>query len=239
MTLTRQLIKEGLFSDTIVGVSVPERHTEIREVPFKVARKMIVANHYSGTLRACQKATLGVYYHKEMLGAIAIGLGLNPDTQRGNEAIEFERLWLSDLMPKYSETVVIGALHTYIRETMPEISRVWTWADLGENNPGTIYKAANYKYLRSVTGHFWISPEGDKIHDRTLYALQTKSNPKPKLLDKNPRLWGEGKESVPFTMEWRYANGWEKTTAKLLLFEYDLYPSKKLKRKRHRLLSSH
>ena len=229
MPLSRRLIREGLFSDVVVGVEVPARSTEIRRCREKVARRIISAHHYSGGMRIMAMDTLTVHYKGLVSGAISLSWGQNPRQAREEKAIEFDRLWLSDEMPKFSESVVIGALHTYLRVVHPSVERIRSWSDVGEGNPGTIYKAANYRYVRSVTGHFYRHREtGEKTHGTTIWTPG-------RHLDKSPHRLFE--ESCPGrnNPQWLEANGWEAMETEQRLYEFDLWAGKKRRRRLRRL----
>lgn len=51
-----------------------------------------------------------------------MGYGIRPKIKGGydmDSTREFDRMWLSDDMPKYSETIVLSLFHRYLREAHP------------------------------------------------------------------------------------------------------------------------
>ena len=172
MTLKRKIIYGGLWGDIPIGVDVPKRETAIRACARAQAAQIIRANHYSRKTAATPSyINLLVYYRGTVSGALMLGygIGLNSHILERDSSVEFDRMWLSDDMPKYSETVVLGALHTYIRAAYPKIRQIRTFADTGVGNDGTIYRAANYKFERSVPAGFYILPDKTRIHRVALW----------------------------------------------------------------------
>ena len=78
-------------------------------------------------------------------------------------------MWLSDDMPKYSETICLSLLHKYIRATHKEIKYLISYADTSIGNKGTIYKAANYEHIDTIKADFYILPSGERVHPVTMW----------------------------------------------------------------------
>ena len=204
MTLRRELIWGGLWGDQLDGVRAPKRHTELRRTNEETAAAIIVKNHYSRSRPFLHKTVnFIVLWHGEIHGAIMLGLGHTPTGNGSLDGwrIEFDRMWLSDDMPKYSETCVIGLLHTWLRKARPEIRVIASWSDTSEGNFGTIYKAANYRYVKATPCPFYRLPCGRKIHGTSLFHLH-----------------GTRRDSM---LRLRYP-GIQKIEGDQLLFEYEL-----------------
>lgn len=90
---------------------------------------------------------------------------LGPDEPlRNGELVELCRVWLPDAMPKNSETAAIGRAIKQLRRDWPELhndgTRRWlpypkaiiSLADTEFSHQGTIYLAANFKYLGWTKG---------------------------------------------------------------------------------------
>jgi len=58
-------------------------------------------------------------------------------------------MWLSDEMPKFSETITISLLHHFLRKVYPNIKHLISYSDNSTDvgNTGTIYKASNYRLI--------------------------------------------------------------------------------------------
>ena len=80
-------------------------------------------------------------------------------------------MWLSDDMPKFSETITISLLHHYLRKVHPEIKHLISYADNSDDvgNVGTIYKAANYRLIGKIKSDFYILESGERVHPITMW----------------------------------------------------------------------
>lgn len=116
------------------GYECPSKHIRILPCEKDVADHVIIPHHYSHKTTANPCINLLVYYKGKVEGAMQIGYGIRPkikgeldtDTTR-----EFDRMWLSDAMPKYSETITLSLLHKYLRRCHPEIKHLISYADFG------------------------------------------------------------------------------------------------------------
>lgn len=105
------------------------------------------------------------------LGAIQLGYGIRPKMKHtistaitATNFCEFDRMWLSDELPKFSESRTIGSLLSYIKQVHPRIKFIITYADESAGNKGTIYKATNAIQLEPVQCDFYLLPDGERIH---------------------------------------------------------------------------
>jgi adenine modification enzyme len=110
------------------------------------------------------------------LGAIQLGYGIRPKMKHtisteitADNFCEFDRMWLSDDLPKFSESRTIGLLLSYIKRVHSRIKFIITYADESAGNKGTIYKATNAIQLESVKCDFYILPDGERIHPVSMY----------------------------------------------------------------------
>ena len=80
-------------------------------------------------------------------------------------------MWLSDDMPKFSETITISLLHHYLKKVYPEIKHLISYADNSSDvgNEGTIYKAANYRQIDKIKSDFYILETGERVHPITMW----------------------------------------------------------------------
>lgn len=206
MVLKRKVIYGGLWGDEVLGVVALKRQTALLVTNFDTASRIIRTHHYSKkTAGIPSPFNFVVEYKGKQSGALQLGYGQNPALNGVLEGhtVEFDRMWLSDDMPKYSETCVIGLLHTYLRVAHPKITRITTYSDTGEGNFGTIYKAANYRFDGETKGAFYRLPDGEKIHRVSLWHRH----------GKNGNDWEWLRERYP---------GIERLTAPQLRFVYDL-----------------
>lgn len=105
-----------------------------------------------------------------------IGYGIRPHIKTERDGVldwhkvrEFDRMWLSDDMPKYSESICLSLLHHYLRATHKEIKYLISYADTSIGNTGTIYKAANYELTGRLKADFYLLPSGERVHPVTMW----------------------------------------------------------------------
>lgn len=160
--------------DKIIGYEQKEKEIKIVVCNKKEADEIIIANHYSHKATKNSFLSFLVYYKDKVDGALQIGYGIKPrskGTLNPDEVREFDRMWLSDEMPKYSETITLSLLHHYLRKVHPEIKYLISYADNSSDvgNEGTIYKAANYKLIDKVKSDFYILESGERVHPVTMW----------------------------------------------------------------------
>ena len=158
----------------IIGYEQKDKEIRIVVCEKKQADEIIIANHYSHKATKNSFLSFLVYYRGVVAGALQVGYGIKPrskGTLNPDEVREFDRMWLSDDMPKYSETITLSLLHHYLRKVHPEIKYLISYADNSSDvgNEGTIYKAANYKLIDKVKSDFYILESGERVHPVTMW----------------------------------------------------------------------
>jgi hypothetical protein len=158
----------------IVGYEAPDKGIKIVVCDRKEADPIIIQNHYSHKVAKNTFLSFLVYHYGKVSGALQIGYGINPrrkGTYNPDETREFDRMWLSDEMPKFSETITLSLLHHYLRKAHPEIKHLISYADNSSDvgNEGTIYKAANYKQIDKIKADFYILESGERVHPVTMW----------------------------------------------------------------------
>lgn len=139
----------------------------------KEADATICKYHYS---HKSPKNTAMSFSVDDGLGYIQLGYGIRPAkkgflgeyVEKGNY-FEFDRMWLSDKLPKLSESQVIGLLLEFLRKTKPEIKFIITYADGSVGNRGIIYKATNAIELESVACDFYLLLSGERVHPVSMW----------------------------------------------------------------------
>ena len=167
--------KIPIYQDNkIIGYEAPSKGIKIVVCKKSEADPIIITNHYSHKVTKNSFLSFLVYYYGKVSGALQIGFGIHPKNKgqyNSNEVREFDRMWLSDDMPKFSETITISLLHHYLRKVHPEIKHLISYADNSEDvgNVGTIYKAANYKLVGKTKSDFYILESGERVHPITMW----------------------------------------------------------------------
>lgn len=167
--------KIPIYQDNkIIGYEAPSKGIKIVVCMKSEADPIIIANHYSHKVTKNSFLSFLVYYYGKVSGALQIGYGTKPKSKgqyNSNEVREFDRMWLSDDMPKFSETITISLLHHYLRKVHPEIKHLISYADNSDDvgNVGTIYKAANYRLIGKIKSDFYILESGERVHPITMW----------------------------------------------------------------------
>ena len=168
--LKKRFLRGGLFED-VVGVQCEAKGIRLMESTRGECQPLIIEHHYSHTCPANSQYFLAVFHDDRLAGAIALGVGIRPavnGTKKGSH-VEFDRMWLDDSMPKFSETIVISMLHMWIRERLPDVVTVTSYADEGAGMTGTIYRAANYTEVARTPVDMYVDEEGNRIHPVTMW----------------------------------------------------------------------
>lgn len=174
---TNGIYLAGLFDEVCVGWR--RKWIVLREVSTEIADKMVIAHHYSHKATSNRFLSMGVFaptIAPEMLGVIQLGYGIKPKQKHtwgggvtGENSREFDRMWLDDRLPKYSETIVLSCLEHYLRERYPEIRFLISYADGSTGRTGTIYKAGNYRRCGDIKADFYVLPSGERVHPVTMW----------------------------------------------------------------------
>jgi hypothetical protein len=137
----------------------------------KQADAIIVKNHYSNKPTKNSFLNMLVYYNDIVSGALQIGYGIRPKISKfkTGEVCEFDRMWLSDVMPKFSETITLSLLHNFLKKRYKNLKAIISYSDTSVGNEGTIYKAGNYKLIDKLKCDFYITEQGERIHPVTMW----------------------------------------------------------------------
>ena len=159
----------------------------IREIDRKLARDMIVKNHYSQKWTKCSVA-LGLYYsdgtqHKffdmedeKLIGVICYGdpigrhSGASISTEIPRENVyELVRLFIHDGYGSNIESYLIGQGFKWLKENQPHIKALISYADPQAGHVGTIYQATNWIYVgqSDSTGNEYFY-KGRWTHSKTI-----------------------------------------------------------------------
>lgn len=95
----------------IEGFECPSKRIKIVKCDKESADAVIVPNHYSHKAVSNSCINMLVIYNDRVEGAMQIGYGIRPKIKGDLDAEstrEFDRMWLSDNMPKFSETIALS-----------------------------------------------------------------------------------------------------------------------------------
>ena len=130
---------------------------------------MMVEHHYSHTVPVNSMLSLGYSGMINCHGGVMLGYGVNPKKAKEPGTYEFDRMWLSDEMPKYSETIVLSLFHKYLKATHPQVKKIISDRISPPGTTGLSTKRANYKYVGKIPCRHYILPDGTRIHPVTFW----------------------------------------------------------------------
>ena len=145
---------------------------QVRPVSVKIAKGILVGNHYLHSMPGGTQMTFGVFLEQRLLGALALGVGpfnahrLVSGATHG-DCICLTRLWLDDGLPKNSESRVLAVvLRSMARHT--SVKFVVSYSEPAAGHVGTIYQAGGWLYT-GMSGPSVLYDLGDGVirHSRT------------------------------------------------------------------------
>lgn len=164
----KKLLKDG---ENVIGIT--NGHISLQICSSQEADTVLKEQHYS---HKCTRNRFLSFKINNGNGYLQLGYGIRPLCKKNisiyitpKNYCEFDRMWLSDELPKNSETQVISLLLSFIKQTMPHIKFVITYADESVGNKGIIYKASNAIYLGYIYVDFYKLPSGERIHPITIW----------------------------------------------------------------------
>tara|TARA_R110000744_G_C19100447_1_gene533499 strand:+ start:45 stop:686 length:642 start_codon:yes stop_codon:yes gene_type:complete len=156
----------------VVGYECKKKQIQIVMCDKHQADSIIIKYHYSKKPTKNSFLNMLVIYENKVSGALQIGYGIRPNKNKNfkkGEVVEFDRMWLSDNMPKYSETITLSLLNNFLKNRYKNLKAIISYSDTSVGNNGTIYKAGNYKLIDKHKVDFYITQEGERIHPVTMW----------------------------------------------------------------------
>jgi hypothetical protein len=160
------------WTNYIIGYECKIKDIKIMVCEKSQADIIISKNHYSKKPTKNSFLNFLVYWKGEIHGALQLGYGIRPKIKgiyNSDEVREFDRMWLSDEMPKFSETITLSLLHNFLKKCYPNLKALISYSDTSVGNNGTIYKAANYKLIDNIKSDFYILENGERVHPVTMW----------------------------------------------------------------------
>jgi len=156
----------------LYGDEKVEKTLVFKEISYETTKDMIIKNHYSHKWNTSfGKVNVGVFNEGILLGVASFGNLMNPKSYKSfnkdfeqENVIELNRLWVDDKLGKNTETILLSASWSILRNNYPNIKVVQSFAD-GRLGCGTIYKASNFKYYGAEESTFYEHIEtGETYH---------------------------------------------------------------------------
>lgn len=130
---------------------------KVKPVPFMVAKGIMVRYHYLHSLPGGTVLAFGVFWGSRLMGAVTLGAGpANAyrlvDGAVADDCLTLSRFWLSDELPRNSESRTIGIILRTMRKHSG-IRFLVSYADPSHGHIGVIYQATGWLYtgLSSAT----------------------------------------------------------------------------------------
>lgn len=135
----------------------------IKEIDRKLANETIIKNHYSHKVYNATYIHLGIFSNGKLEGVLQYGYAMNPASQNSvvsgteiNEYLELNRMWLSERLPKNSESKSISYSLKYIKKKFNgKIKWIQSFADERCGKFGVVYQACSFNYYGEHTSDFW------------------------------------------------------------------------------------
>jgi len=169
-------MKEVLYTKTLFGkepIGMTNGFITLKECSSGEADSVICKYHYSHKTTKNKFKSFSVNNGK---GYLQLGYGIRPHLKHTISKLitkdnycEFDRMWLSDELPKYSESQTIGILLSYLKNVYPKIKFVITYADGSAGNTGIIYQATNAISIGKVHVDFYLLASGERVHPVSMY----------------------------------------------------------------------
>ena len=179
MGLAKEFIRAA--DGSLRGIRVPKKDIELVLWNHADINELVIKHHYAHKPAANSRISMGVVHEGHLRGAVQIGVGIRPQVKTGKndesldpaEVYEFDRMWLADEMPKFSESIVLSCVHRFLRFAYPHIKWLISYADTSAGNPGTIYQAANYELVKEIKCDFYLIEQDDgtveRVHPVSIY----------------------------------------------------------------------
>ena len=164
----------------------------VREIDRKIAKKLIVKNHYSHQWTKCTHA-LGLFTttgrehsffdepEEKLIGAICYGdpIGRNSGASISlavprTAVFELVRLFVFDGYGGNIESYLIGESFRWLKKNRPDIKALISYSDPMQGHVGTVYQATNWLYQGNKIrpNDSWLfkwEEEGKWQHGRTIF----------------------------------------------------------------------
>lgn len=170
-------IQNTLFgSRDVIGFSNGKLY--VKEIDRNTANDVIEKNHYSHKYYNLSYIHLGVYIDDKMVGVLQYGYAMNPASGgsvvkgTGNKQyLELNRMWLSDIAPRNSESMAISCSIKYIKNKYPIVKWIQSFADERCGGFGIVYQACSFDYYGEHIATFW-ELDGITYHN----SIKTRAN---------------------------------------------------------------
>lgn len=162
----------------------------LRPIDAATANALVRRVHYSGKVVNNSQFHIGVFWKGKLEGAMQFGPSLDKRKIQGlvqgtgwNEFIELNRMALSDVLPRNSESRALGIAMRMLQKHAPHLQWVVSFADGTQCGDGTIYRAAGFVLTGiKANDQIWRAPDGEVT--TRLVATDTRRPERARLLSR-------------------------------------------------------
>jgi hypothetical protein len=198
----------------------------IHPIPAFIAKGLLVRYHYLHSLPGGTKLAFGVFVGERLLGAVTLGVGpflgyCLVEGAKPEDCITLTRLWLSDELPKNSESRVLGIILRGLSKNTG-LKFVLSYTDPAAGHIGIIYQATNWIYtgLSSATPLYEID---GKVHHSRSFAASFGTHSIQYFAERGIQI-----KSVPQSAKHRYIFFLDSSWHSRLLVRDQPYPKKEV-----------
>lgn len=164
----------------------------VRPITSAVANELIRRVHYSGTVGHAPQVNLGVYWNGRLEGAVQFGQSVDKRRMlglvRGTEwqhFMELNRLAFTEALPRNSESRALGVAFRLLRQHVPQVKWIVSYADATACGDGAVYRACGF-VLTGIRENrtILVFPDGERVAGPIL------SNPRMAKRTALARKWG-------------------------------------------------
>ena len=152
------------------AIAAATKTLEVREISKFDADMAVRKHHYSGSVVWSSNLHLGVFATDELVGVLQFGPAMNPGSGSAivSEAtsetwFELNRMVLTEAAPQFAASQALGCAIRLIKQWLPKIEWIQTFADERCKKLGAVYQAASFLYCGSHIGKF-IEIDGEIFH---------------------------------------------------------------------------
>lgn len=123
----------------------------VKPIEPKIANAIVKKYHYSGTICKTSQVHFGVFRKGVLVGALQFGGSIDKRRMSMslgvgmNELLELNRMAISDVCGKNTESRVLGICLRILKKQYPFLRCIVSFADACQCGDGTVYRAANFK----------------------------------------------------------------------------------------------
>lgn len=123
----------------------------IKVIDSASSRKIVERYHYSGKCTQNSQIHFGVFLNGRLEGALQFGPSIDKRRMAENlgigfnDALELNRMALSDVCPKNSESRALGICLRMLKKKYTHLKVIISFADACQCGDGTIYRASGFK----------------------------------------------------------------------------------------------